>query len=61
MIGLLQKSEPEGVAAMDLAAAAIGSWLSMKLLDSLMWSGGRLARVDSVDVAASCGLGICLL
>ena len=55
MIGLLrQESESEGVAAMDLAAAAEArSELSIEMLDSLVWSGGRLARTDNVDAAAS--------
>ena len=39
---------------MDLVVAAEArSELSIELFDSLVWSGGRLARDDSADIAAS--------
>lgn len=34
---------------MDLAIAVTGSWLSIELLDSLMWNGREQACVDSAD------------
>lgn len=40
---------------MDLATAAMGSRLSIGMLDSLVRSGREVARADS-GVAASCGL-----
>ena len=49
MTGLHQKSESKGIAAMDLAIAVTGSWLSIELLDSLMWNGREQACVDSAD------------
>ena len=56
-----QKSEPKEIAAIEFAAAAIGSWLSTELLDSLVRSGGEQARVDSIATATANGGFLCSL